>query len=68
MKRSIIDRKEFLKQNQEERDSFVQRWAEFVRNNNDKIWSRQQNKIIDSTLKTSNITKEEYLKMKKKRP
>jgi len=46
---------------------FVEYWAEYVRSHPDKDWSRQQNVIIDSCLKSAKITKEQFLGMKEKR-
>jgi hypothetical protein len=46
------------------RMDFVDYWANYVLTHDDKDWSRQQNVIIDSCLKNSTMTKEEYLKMK----
>jgi len=33
--------------------NFVDYWADFVRNNDDEIWSKQQNKLIDSQIQSS---------------
>ena len=41
------------KDNREERINFVKFWAEFVRTHDDKEWSRQQNIIINSQLKSA---------------
>ena len=51
--------------NQKQRMKFVDYWAEYVRTHNDKDWSRQQNVIINSCIKTTNMTKEQFLEMKK---
>lgn len=56
----------FKEKNRDERIAFVERWAEFVRTHDDKEWSRQQNVIIDSQIKSSTMTRDEYLKMKRK--
>lgn len=53
--------------NREERMKFVELWAEYVRNNPDEDWSRQQKVVVDSQLKGINLKAEEYLKMKEKR-
>lgn len=55
----------FLDENQKERMEFIDRWSEYILTHDDKTWSRQQNMIIDSVLKNSKMTKEEFLKMKK---
>ena len=54
----------FIDENQKERLKFVDFWAKYVLEHDDRIWSRQQNVIINSCLKSCNITKEDYLKMK----
>ena len=54
----------FTKKNNQERMRFVDEWAEYVRTHPDKDWSRQQNVIINSALRTASISKEDYLKMK----
>jgi len=38
------------KDNKEERENFVQFWAEFVKTHSDEEWSRQQNIVIDSQI------------------
>lgn len=50
-------------ENNRERLKFVEFWANYVKTHDDKIWSRQQNVIINSALKSANYTKEEYLKL-----
>jgi hypothetical protein len=54
----------FTDDNNKERMNFVDLWSKYVLEHSDKEWSRQQNIIINSCLKTSSITKETYLKMK----
>ena len=56
----------FTEDNQKERNRFIDLWAEYVRTHDDKVWSRQQNVIINSALRSSTMTKEQYLKMKGK--
>lgn len=51
--------------NNEERLEFVDKWSEYVRENSDEEWSRQQNILINSGLASVNISKEDYLNMKK---
>ena len=43
---------------------FVDIWAEYVRTHSDKEWSRQQNIVINSSLKSAVMTKEQFFKMK----
>lgn len=55
------------KNNAEERMNFVKYWANYVRTNPDKEWSRQQNVLINSLMqnaKDSKLTKEQYLRIK----
>lgn len=53
------------KTNQEERENFVQYWAEYVRTHSDKEWSRQQKKLIDSQIQNArNTPVDVYLKRK----
>lgn len=42
---------------------FVEFWAEFVRTHSDKVWSEQQNILLNSIKST--MSREDYLKMKK---
>jgi hypothetical protein len=56
---------DFSEENQKERLKFVEFWAKYVRKHDDKDWSRQQNVIINSCLRSTNMSKNEYLKMKK---
>ena len=54
----------FIEENQKERMKFVDFWSKYVLEHDDREWSRQQNKIINSCLRSSKMTKEQYLKMK----
>ncbi len=54
----------FVEDNNKERMKFVMFWADFVRTHPDKVWSKQQNVIINSALKSNSMTKNEYLLMK----
>jgi len=54
----------FIEENKKERKSFVHKWAEYVCTHSDKEWSSQQNVIINSALKSANITREQFFKMK----
>lgn len=53
-----------IENNQKERLEFVDLWARYVLEHDDKEWSRQQNIIINSCLRSSWMTKEDYLNMK----
>lgn len=54
----------FIEENEKERKSFVYKWAEYVRTHSDREWSKQQNVIINSALKSANMTREQFFKMK----
>jgi hypothetical protein len=54
----------FLEENEKDRKNFVHKWAEYVRTHSDKDWSKQQNVIINSALKSANMTREQFFKMK----
>ncbi len=54
----------FIEKNTKERNSFVRKWAEYVRTHSDKDWSIQQNVIINSSIKSANMTREQFFKMK----
>jgi len=54
----------FIDENEKERISFVKKWAEYVRTHSDKDWSKQQNVIINSALKSADMTREQFFKMK----
>ena len=59
--------KSFKEENQKERMQFIDKWSKYILENDDKEWSKQQNKIINSCLRSSRITKKEYLKMKERK-
>ena len=42
------------RRNTEQRRAMIKRWAEYVRTHDDKEWSRQQNRLIDSQLQSAN--------------
>lgn len=42
------------RQNVEDRRASFKRWAEYVRTHDDEVWSRQQNKLIDSQIRSAN--------------
>ncbi len=57
----------FNEENLQDRLKFVDFWAKYILEHDDKDWSRQQNVIINSCLRTAKITKESYLKLKGKK-
>ena len=54
----------FNEDNAKERLKFVKLWAEYVRTHDDQDWSAQQNIIINSALRSSTLTKAQYLALK----
>ena len=59
------------KDNKEDRMNFVEYWADYIKNNSDEVWSKQQNIIINSQIKNARnnkLSKEDYLNIKKFSP
>jgi hypothetical protein len=50
--------------NQQQRFDFIDYWVKYMQTHSDKEWSRQQNTVINSQLKTANMDRVSYLKMK----
>jgi len=50
MKVDLKALKEFKKKNFEERLKFIDFWANYIKTHPDKVWSKQQNVIIDSQI------------------
>ena len=53
--------------NREDRLNYVRYWADYVKKHPDKVWSKQQNILINSVMlnaKHSKLTPKEYLKIK----
>jgi len=42
------------RRNTEQRRVMIKRWAEYVRTHDDEKWSRQQNRLIDSQIRSAN--------------
>lgn len=42
------------RRNMEHRREMIKQWAAYVRTHDDKEWSRQQNRLIDSQLQSAN--------------
>ncbi len=57
----------FQDENNRERLEFVDLWSRYVLEHDDREWSRQQNIIINSCIKSSTMSRDEYLRMKGKR-
>ena len=67
MKKNKFNPKEFRKINDQDRMWYVEYWANYVRTHPDKVWSRQQNILINSMMKNSRnskLTPKEYLEIK----
>jgi len=47
-----------------DRIGFVEYWADYVKRNPNKVWSKQQADFINSVLKGANQDKDLYLKVK----
>ena len=57
------------KDNREARMKFVRYWAQYVRNHDDEVWSKQQNVLINSQVQSARsnpLPREVYLKIKRK--
>ena len=54
----------FIDRNNKERLKFIDFWANYVKTHPDKVWSKQQNVIINSCLRSTKMTKEQFLHMK----
>ena len=55
------------KTNREDRLNFVDFWAEFVRDNPDEVWSKQQKELIDPQMENAKsypLSHKECLKIK----
>lgn len=48
-----------------QRKEFINYWVSFMKTHSDKEWSRQQNVLINSVLKSTNqLSREKYLEIK----
>ncbi len=54
-----------FKRDMDERLRFVKFWANYVKTNPNKKWSRQQNVLINSVMKSANQDASLYTKVKK---
>jgi hypothetical protein len=55
------------KNNKKDRMNFIKYWAEYVKNNPDEVWSKQQNVLIKSQIQNarcSKLSKKDYLNLK----
>jgi len=55
------------KTDKEDRMNFVKYWADYVKNNPDEVWSKQQNVLINSQIQNarySNLSRKDYLNLK----
>ncbi|MEK6913372.1 MAG: hypothetical protein AABW47_01745 [Nanoarchaeota archaeon] len=51
IKINLEELKEFKRKNAEERLKFIDFWANFVKTHPDKVWSKQQNVVINSQIR-----------------
>ncbi len=59
-----------LNPRKDERMNFVLYWADFVRNNSDLVWGKQQKRLIDSLMQNAKyfpLNAKEYLDLKKEK-
>ena len=56
----------FTDENNRDRMRFVDLWSKYVLEHEDREWSRQQNVIINSCLRSVTISRDEYLRIKRK--
>lgn len=53
--------------NKEDRLNYVEFWADYVKTHPDKVWSKQQNVLINSCIvnaRSVKLTRKQYLKIK----
>lgn len=51
--------------NQRQREEFIDFWVNYMKTHSDKDWSRQQNVLINSVLKScTQLSREEYTQLK----
>lgn len=51
--------------NKKQREWFIDYWVKYMKSHSDREWSRQQNILINSVLKTARqLPREKYLEMK----
>lgn len=65
----IFNPKEIRKINNQDRMWFVEYWANYIRTHSDKVWSRQQNILINAMMKNAKnfkLSAKEYLEIKGK--
>jgi len=53
-----------MNKNFKQRLEFVEYWANYVKTHPNKVWSKQQNVIINSILQSANQNPKTYLKIK----
>jgi len=52
------------KENDKERLEWINFWTDFMKRNPNKVWSRQQADFINSVMRGSHMSPEDFLKMK----
>ena len=53
-----------MDKNFKQRIEFVRYWADYVKTHPNKVWSKQQNRIINSVLRSADQNPKTYLKIK----
>ena len=61
-----FDKEKAIRMNKQDREWFIDYWAEYIRKHSDKEWSRQQAVLINSQLRNArkSMTKEAYMNIK----
>lgn len=62
-----LNAKEIRKINDKDRMWFAKKWAQYVRTHPDKVWSKQQNILINSMIQNAKdlkLTPKQFLKIK----
>lgn len=57
----------FIRENQKNNLRFIDVWVSYIRTHSDQEWSKQQNVIINSSLRSASITREEFFDMKREK-
>jgi len=55
------------KREREERRQFIKTWVEYMKNNPNEVWSRQQAGLVNSMLKSANQSIDLYIKTHQKK-
>lgn len=56
----------FKEKDQQQRNDFIDLWVNYMKTHSDQEWSRQQNVLTTSVLKSATqLSREEYIRFKK---